>query len=117
MFDCRYAIGCHTQEGGRVLDSVLREHTYLFDLQIWPFPKAGRHTKPCRFIHGCRYAWECQTQEGGWGLDAVLREHSWKLRGIVNGIDTNDWSPARDKFLQVFFCLLEFLLLPFVLFV
>lgn len=47
----------------------------------------------------CRYAWECQTQEGGWGLDWVLREHSWKLRGIVNGIDTNDWSPAKDKFL------------------
>lgn len=48
----------------------------------------------------CRYAWECQTQEGGWGLDWVLREHSWKLRGIVNGIDTADWSPTVDKFLQ-----------------
>lgn len=47
-----------------------------------------------------RYAWECQTQEGGWGLDWVLREHSWKLRGIVNGIDTADWSPAVDTFLQ-----------------
>lgn len=51
-------------------------------------------------VHVRRYAWECQTQEGGWGLDWVLREHSWKLRGIVNGIDINDWSPACDKFLQ-----------------
>jgi hypothetical protein len=33
------------------------------------------------------YAWECQTQEGGWGLDAIVRENSYKLRGIVNGID------------------------------
>ena len=41
----------------------------------------------------CRYAWECQTQEGGWGLDNVLREQSWKLRGIVNGIDYSEWSP------------------------
>ena len=40
-----------------------------------------------------RYAWECQTQEGGWGLDSVLREQSWKLRGIVNGIDYSEWSP------------------------
>ena len=40
-----------------------------------------------------RYAWECQTQEGGWGLDSVLRESSWKLRGIVNGIDYSEWSP------------------------
>ena len=47
-----------------------------------------------------RYAWECQTQDGGWGLDHVLREHSWKLRGIVNGIDTTDWSPHCDRFLD-----------------
>ena len=50
--------------------------------------------------HVCgRYAWECQTQEGGWGLDGVLREQAWKLRGIVNGIDTSDWSPQVDSHL------------------
>ena len=49
---------------------------------------------------GCRYAWECQTQEGGWGLDGVLRDQSWKLRGIVNGIDYSEWSPERDTALQ-----------------
>jgi len=48
----------------------------------------------------CRYAWECQTPEGGWGLDSVLREASWKLRGIVNGIDYSEWSPQADKFLR-----------------
>eukprot|EP00898_Chlorokybus_atmophyticus_P003706 jgi/Chlat1/4336/Chrsp29S04501 len=48
--------------------------------------------------HG--YAWECQTQDGGWGLDHVMREHSWKLRGIVNGVDTSEWDPATDVFLQ-----------------
>jgi starch synthase len=47
-----------------------------------------------------RYAWECQTQEGGWGLDGILREHSWKLRGIVNGIDYSEWSPGADPFLR-----------------
>eukprot|EP00891_Asterochloris_glomerata_P009947 jgi/Astpho2/9947/fgenesh1_pm.00152_%23_19_t len=48
--------------------------------------------------HG--YAWECQTQEGGWGLDGVLREHSWKLQGIVNGMDYSEWSPEHDAHLR-----------------
>lgn len=48
--------------------------------------------------HG--YAWECQTQEGGWGLDSILREQSWKLCGILNGIDQSLWSPDRDPHLQ-----------------
>jgi glycogen synthase len=42
------------------------------------------------------YSWECQTQEGGWGLDAIVRENNWKLRGIVNGIDYQEWSPDND---------------------
>lgn len=46
------------------------------------------------------YAWECQTQEGGWGLDAVIRENNWKLRGVVNGIDTNEWNPSVDVHLE-----------------
>ncbi|XP_057838449.1 granule-bound starch synthase 2, chloroplastic/amyloplastic, partial [Cryptomeria japonica] len=41
------------------------------------------------------YAWECQTQEGGWGLHDVLKENRWKLRGIVNGIDS-EWNPEFD---------------------
>ncbi|WIA09124.1 hypothetical protein OEZ85_008536 [Tetradesmus obliquus] len=45
------------------------------------------------------YAWECQTQEGGWGLDAIIRENTWKLRGIVNGIDYKEWSPMSDPHL------------------
>lgn len=52
------------------------------------------------YAWGCRYAWECQTSEGGWGLDGSLREHSWKLRGIVNGIDYGEWSPWADVFLR-----------------
>lgn len=56
------------------------------------------HLKP--LIDARRYAWECQTQEGGWGLDGVLREHSWKLRGIVNGMDYSEWSPGADPHLR-----------------
>eukprot|EP00271_Cylindrocystis_brebissonii_P017373 TRINITY_DN4509_c0_g1_i1.p1 TRINITY_DN4509_c0_g1~~TRINITY_DN4509_c0_g1_i1.p1 ORF type:complete len:864 (+),score=115.96 TRINITY_DN4509_c0_g1_i1:105-2594(+) len=48
--------------------------------------------------HG--YAWECQTPEGGWGLDGVMRDHNNKLRGVVNGIDTNEWNPEIDGCLK-----------------
>ena len=55
---------------------------------------------PDAWSTACRYAWECQTQEGGWGLDGCLREHSWKLKGIVNGIDYSEWSPENDPYLR-----------------
>jgi hypothetical protein len=64
-------------------------------------PHAAVPLLPNRMVavsHG--YAWECQTQEGGWGLHAVFQEHAWKLRGVVNGIDTAEWHPDVDPHLQ-----------------
>ena len=45
------------------------------------------------------YAGEIQSSFYGEGLDAHLRFHSWKLRGIVNGIDVDLWNPAADELL------------------
>ena len=42
------------------------------------------------------YAGEIQTPAYGERLDAHLRYHSWKLRGIVNGIDYGMWEPQTD---------------------
>lgn len=42
------------------------------------------------------YAREIQTQELGCGLDGVLRERSRAIRGILNGIDTDEWNPETD---------------------
>ncbi|KAI3983129.1 hypothetical protein MKX01_030851 [Papaver californicum] len=46
------------------------------------------------------YAWELKTQEGGWGLDGIINDNHWKLKGIVNGIDTTEWSPHVDVHLK-----------------
>jgi len=45
------------------------------------------------------YAEEIQRPELGFGLDGVLRERSADLRGIINGIDYNEWNPETDPFI------------------
>lgn len=45
------------------------------------------------------YAQEIQTAEYGAGMENVLRFRARDLVGILNGIDTQEWSPARDRFI------------------
>jgi len=49
------------------------------------------------------YAGEIQTPEYGNGLDGALRERSADLRGILNGVDYNEWDPATDGNLAAHF--------------
>ncbi|MDX8402488.1 MAG: glycogen synthase GlgA [Mariprofundaceae bacterium] len=49
------------------------------------------------------YAREILTPLYGCGLDGFLRRHAGKLRGIVNGIDTEVWNPATDDALAARF--------------
>ncbi|CCB89691.1 glycogen synthase [Simkania negevensis] len=44
------------------------------------------------------YAQEVK-REKGFGLGPLLTEHSKKLKGILNGIDTEYWNPATDPML------------------
>ena len=46
-----------------------------------------------------RYAMEIQTPEFGFGFDGILRHRSRDLVGILNGIDYDQWDPARDSHL------------------
>jgi hypothetical protein len=41
--------------------------------------------------HGSTYAREIQTPAFGYGLDGVPRGRAAELRGILNGIDTEEW--------------------------
>jgi starch synthase len=45
------------------------------------------------------YAAEIQTDEYGFGLDGVLRARAADLRGILNGVDYQNWNPATDPHL------------------
>jgi starch synthase len=44
------------------------------------------------------YAREIQTAALGCGLDGVLRERVQDLRGILNGIDVDEWNPGNDPY-------------------
>jgi starch synthase len=46
-----------------------------------------------------RYAMEIQTPEFGFGFDGILRQRARDLVGILNGIDYDQWDPARDSHL------------------
>jgi starch synthase len=46
-----------------------------------------------------RYALEIQTSDYGFGFDGILRSRADDLVGILNGIDYDQWDPARDPYL------------------
>ncbi len=46
-----------------------------------------------------RYAREIQTPAFGCGFDGILSARAGALHGILNGIDTALWNPARDSWL------------------
>ncbi|MDR1095370.1 MAG: glycogen synthase [Spirochaetaceae bacterium] len=48
-----------------------------------------------------RYAEETKTQAHGFRLDGPLRYRSSDYRGILNGVDTDVWNPAMDRYIPV----------------
>lgn len=82
----------HYMDIFRLYDPVGGEHFNIF--------AAGLKTadRVVTVSHG--YSWELKTSEGGWGLHEIINENDWKLRGIVNGIDTTEWNPELDVHLK-----------------
>jgi starch synthase len=71
-------------------------------LEFWgriSFMKAGIADSRAITTVSRRYAAEIQTPEFGFGFDGILRARRDDLVGILNGIDTIEWDPSRDRFL------------------
>jgi starch synthase len=46
-----------------------------------------------------KYSQEIQTTEFGFGLEGVLHSRASTIAGILNGVDYDEWSPEKDKFI------------------
>ncbi|MDP2682763.1 MAG: glycogen synthase GlgA [Deltaproteobacteria bacterium] len=46
-----------------------------------------------------KYSREIQTPEFGYGLEGILLAKREKLFGVLNGVDYDDWSSEKDKFI------------------
>jgi starch synthase len=47
-----------------------------------------------------KYSQEIQTAEFGFGLEGVLRARASTVSGILNGVDYDEWSPEKDKYIS-----------------
>jgi len=63
------------------------------------FLKAGLHYATKLSTVSPSYAREILRPDLGFGLDGLLRRRAHDLAGILNGIDTDTWNPARDPHL------------------
>lgn len=63
------------------------------------FLKAGVNFADAVTTVSPTYAEEIQRPEYGYGFDGVMRARQSALTGILNGIDTDEWDPSRDRFL------------------
>ena len=61
--------------------------------------KAGLYSSDKLNTVSPNYAEETKTNAHGFRLDGVLRYRSADYSGILNGIDTEVWNPAKDKIL------------------
>jgi starch synthase len=50
-----------------------------------------------------KYSQEIQTTEYGFGLEGVLHNRASTVTGIVNGVDYDEWSPEKDKYITARF--------------
>ncbi len=63
------------------------------------FLKAGIFYSDAITTVSPRYAKEIQTAAFGFGLEGLLSKRSDEIKGILNGIETEEWNPEHDKYL------------------
>ncbi len=76
------------------------DHFYSAGFEDWDrinFLKAGIVSSDKLTTVSPTYAKEIQRPEFGFRMDGILRYRSNDLYGILNGVDTDIWNPAKDR--------------------
>lgn len=106
---CVYSIHNIAFQG--VFDPNILPELFGFDLELYEntalkfdngvsFMKGGLYYSDIITTVSNSYAGEIQTPQYGERLDGVLRERAYALRGIINGIDYDEFNPKEDKYLS-----------------
>lgn len=93
-----------------VFDPIILPELFGFDMELYDntclqfdtgvsFMKGGIYYSDIVTTVSNTYAGEIQTPQYGHRLDAVLRDRSYALRGIVNGIDYDEFNPKTDRYI------------------
>ena len=90
--------------GTIVPDTNLVPHAQLFHQELLRAGRVNFLLQGILFADGVStvsptYAQEIQTAEHGAGVDGFLRARSSTVVGILNGVDYDEWSPERDRFI------------------
>lgn len=75
-------------------------------LEFWgrvSFLKGGINAADLVTTVSPQYAREARTSALGFGFDGILERRASDFVGILNGIDTDQWDPAHDRFLPAAF--------------
>lgn len=94
--------GCYSAEWLHRLD-LPAESFQLEGLEYYgqlSFLKAGIFYADGLSTVSPTYGKEIQTDEYGFGLQGLLLKRGAEIHGILNGIDTNEWNPATDDYLD-----------------
>jgi starch synthase len=85
------------------LPEYLFSHDYLEFFGNINFMKAGIIFSDWLLTVSPTYAKEILLSEKGFGLDGLLTKYSFKLSGILNGVDYSQWNPETDHFIDYFY--------------
>jgi len=94
-------------DGGALFITGLGQEHYNPDefehFGVMNLTKAAFHHSTLLSTVSPTYASEIRTPEYGCGLDGVLAARGADLRGILNGIDEEEWNPAADRYIAARF--------------
>ena len=97
-------------------DFGLRDNAY-YDKYFWVYPEKDRahgldKGEAVKLLKGAiemcdrvvtvapSYAEEIMTTEGAWGMEEITKRRFEHTSGILNGIDTVEWDPMHDAYLE-----------------